>query len=310
MAKKKKKSTRMQVLRRVSQSFFLLALNPYFFMYRGLCFPVMNCWACPAAAYGCPVGAIGEFLVVGAVPLIAIGLLILAGAFIGRMICGWVCPFGFLQDLMAKIPWPKKKLRFPPALAYAKYAFLLVTVIWIPLAVGIRRSDWTSPSDYFFCNICPAGTLEAAIPVRISAIIWPDAAPEVASADGATALAATPTDPVADLVSFLLTNPRMWILYAFLALFVLYRRPFCRGMCPIGAVFALLNRFSMLRLRVDKEDCKECGICEKKCPVDNRLFAAPAAQDCIRCLECVDNCHKHAVEVGTASARPREGYWE
>lgn len=322
MANEKKKGgpRRMHLFRRLSQGFFLVAMNPYFFVYHGFCFPAMNCWACPAAAFGCPIGAIGNFLAIGLVPFLAIGLIALAGAFLGRFICGWVCPFGFLQDLMAKIPIPGRKknrrFRFPPALGYLKYAFLVITVLWIPVAYGTARNDWKSGSDYFFCNICPAGTLEAAIPVRIFGprVAAPDpeqvASTEDAAAGAGAGAAEGGVAVAADLLDFLLFSPRIWILYGFLALFILFRRPFCRGMCPIGAVFALLNRASLLRMRVDKETCKSCGVCEKKCPADNHIQKAPSAQDCIRCFECVDNCSKKAVKIGAVAVAPRESYWE
>ena len=95
-----------------------------------------------------------------------------------------------------------------------------------------------------------------------------------------------------------------------LAAFLLFRRPFCRGVCPIGAVFAVLNRFSLLRVRVSQDRCRDCGACEKKCPVDNHVGSSPAHQDCIRCFECIDNCGRKGVEMGLARARARPGYWE
>jgi ferredoxin len=363
--------------RRVSQVFFLIALNPYFFMYRGFCVPAMNCWACPAAAFGCPVGAIGNFLVKGIVPFFTIGLMLLLGALIGRMICGWVCPFGLLQDLLAKVP--VKKLPFPKVLSFGKYAFLLLTVFLIPIFFGIdKKPTGTHVSDFFFCNYCPAGTLEAAIPVRFfgsrlageaaalageaggadqagggtfddpdeelwgdgdesggddpmadgedpaggggddGGDLWGDDDDEPAGKDdwlsggedeGAADQAGLATAGAGDTFRFM-TSTRMWVLYTFLLAFVFIRRPFCRGFCPIGAVFALLNRFSFFRMRVKVERCKGCDACGKKCPVDNRVYSYPGSDDCIRCLECMDNCPRHGVECGLVPVRKREEYWE
>jgi ferredoxin len=366
--KRKKKPNVLHRWRRASQFFFLLALNPYLFMYRGLCIPAMNCWACPAAAFGCPIGAIGNFLVKGLVPFIAIGLMLLLGALVGRLICGWVCPFGLIQDLMNKIPGPK--LQFPKALAYGKYVALVLMVFLIPLTAGIERTEsGVAASDFFFCNYCPAGTLEAAIPVKLGFSRFDGATAEpsmLAVADAAEDPGADPADgedpgteeeedmglgedlfgddstgnpelfggeddvaagdPFAvpeegevpevagggssDTISWFFTSPRMWVLYAFLAMFVLFRRPFCRGVCPIGASFALLNRFSFLRMRVKKDQCKACDICSKKCPVDNKVYFDPKSDDCIRCMECIKNCQRGGVEVGALPVKPREDYWE
>ncbi len=348
--KKRKRIPSLHRWRTVSQVFFLLALNPYFFLYRGFCFPAMNCWACPAAAFGCPIGAIGHFLVLGLVPFLAVGVILLAGALVGRMICGWVCPFGFLQDLMMKVPVPK--LRLPHVLSYLKYAVLAGMVFLVPLTFGIEKTEsGVAGSDFFFCNYCPAGTLEAAIPVRLfgsrlgGETTAP--APEEGSEEGAeAAVAAGEEEPGGDLglgggaafgdpelpvdegedwlasataaeppalsagVRFWLLSPRMWVLYLFLAAFLFIRRPFCRAVCPIGALFSLLNRFSFFRLRVKKDACKECRLCEKHCPTDNRVYMNPASQDCVRCLECVAWCKQDAAKIGLVRARPDESYWE
>jgi len=114
----------------------------------------------------------------------------------------------------------------------------------------------------------------------------------------------------AELLQFFLWSPRMWILYAFFGLFILFRRPFCRAICPIGAMFALLNRFSFLRVRVQKDRCKDCKLCERGCPVDNKVVCNPSSQDCIRCLECVENCRRGGPKVGIMTAAAKADYWE
>ncbi|MEN8151718.1 MAG: 4Fe-4S binding protein [Planctomycetota bacterium] len=388
--KKKKKMSPMHLWRRVTQFAFLFALNPWFYANLGFCVPVMNCWACPAAAFGCPIGAIGEFLALGMIPFLSVGLIILAGALIGRMLCGWVCPFGLIQDLMHNIPIPgmKKKLKFPKVLAYAKYVFLIVTVIWIPMEFGISKGEeQVEAGDFFFCHLCPAGTLEAAIPVKLGAArrevedeaeaaegeelaeaeaasvptgvggdemdLFGDGGEDPFGDEGAAmgmeddplaedreAALAEEDDPFADLgddsmdlfgeeeesgvgeaggvvtagagddaAAFLL-KPRMFILYAFLAMFVLFRRPFCRGMCPIGAIFSVLNKISFLRLKVDKELCKDCNLCAKVCPAGNRLCDSPSNQDCVRCLECISACKLDAAQIGSLKRKKQAKYWE
>lgn len=352
-----RKKAGLHLWRRISQFFFLVALNPYYLVYRGVCFPAMNCWACPAAAFGCPVGAIGQFLVRGLVPFVTIGLLLVAGVLIGRMICGWVCPFGLLQDLMGKIT--KKKFAMPKAFSYLKYACLAVMVVFVPLAFG--KAGVESPA--FFCTYCPAGTLEGAIPVRLFGSRFAAGAPAVAPPPAAGAPAAEEAPPAKPppggdsfgapdlwgdegggapagggeaagtaktdwmagevapppgqgdhgfrvLMAYLATSPKAWVLFAFLALFVFMRRPFCRAICPIGATFAIFNRFSLFRVRVRKDKCKSCNLCAKTCPVDNKIYCTPSSDDCIRCLECVDTCSRGGVKAGLISVLPREDYWE
>ena len=451
--KKKKQTGKIHRWRFASQFSFVFLLNPYFFLFRGFCFPAMNCWACPAAAFGCPVGGIGEFLALGLIPYLAIGLMLIAGALVGRLICGWVCPFGFIQDLFAKIPI--KKLPLPRPLSYMKYVILVMAVFLIPTLWGIqpgagpkvefesseaaalrtslneefagletkiaegeerfagldeealaaedeeyerldaemgrlsgeieaweaRRDEVAakiedlpeppsiSATDFYFCRFCPAGTLEAAIPVRLfgsrfdgvgapaidgggpaadkggetaggaeddagdlfggESMGAPDLFGEdggedaggaggdwlaAAGAGGGAAAAEAAGVPMSSAsLGFgggFLTSSRMIVLYVFLLAFLLIRRPFCRMVCPVGAMFALLNRFSLFRVKVRKDACKACNLCAKGCPVDNKVYVTPASDDCIRCFECVSNCKRGGVEAGLLSALPNEDYWE
>ena len=213
-------------------------------------------------------------------------------------------------------------------------------------------------SDFFFCHYCPAGTLEAAIPVRLFGsrvidmeIVTADGGDEEtadAEADEADDLfgdddemdmaggadfgapdleiegddesddylaAGAGVDPVGTPTlsagwDFWLFSPRMWVLYVFLAAFILFRRPFCRGICPIGAIFALLNRFSLFQMRVKKDPCKACNACARVCPTNNKVYFNPTSQDCIRCLECVAHCKKGAAEIGLIRPAARQDFWE
>ena len=90
------------------------------------------------------------------------GILILLGVLLGRFICGFLCPFGWLQDLLHKIPSPKLSTRRLKPLRYIKYAVLLIMVVLLP-AVIVNTSGMGDP---FFCKyLCPQGVLEGALPL-------------------------------------------------------------------------------------------------------------------------------------------------
>lgn len=317
--KTKKPKSHVTLWRRLTQSAFLILLNPYFLTYRNICFPVLNCWGCPAAAFSCPIGAMGQFLAAGVFPFLVLGTIIFFGGLMGRMLCGWVCPFGFLQDLMHKIPSPK--LSLPSFFKYGKYATLLIMVLFIPIFFGITVIPGkTTAQNFFFCNYCPAGSLEATLPAVIfppaSSAGEPSTPPEAEQAKTepldetitpATGDAVTTTNlaslsenlavPKSDNVILgLLKSPRIWILLTFLALFIMISRPFCRGVCPLGAMFALLNKFSAYKLNIDKDKCLDCKVCTKLCPVEHKVSISPNSPECIRCLECQKKCPKGAVE--------------
>ena len=102
-----------------------------------VCVPGLNCYSCPGAAGSCPIGALQA--VVGSSKFrfsyYITGFLILLGVLLGRFICGFLCPFGWFQDLLHKIPGKKfstKKLR---PLRYIKYAVLLIMVLILPAVI-------------------------------------------------------------------------------------------------------------------------------------------------------------------------------
>jgi len=288
------KNSRINLWRRITQTAFVFLLNPYFFTYRQVCFPVLNCWGCPVSAFACPIGALGQFFAHGVFPFIVLGTIVLFGALLGRMLCGWVCPFGFLQDLLYKIPG--RKLNLPSFLKYGKYAALVIMVILIPLFFGIDLTPGkTTAQDFFFCRLCPAGTLEAYMPLSIMPA-------DAKTADNAPAISQQFTEgqgadgQPGGFWMLWLKSPRFWILAGFIVLFVLISRPLCRAVCPIGAMFAPLNKFSIYKMAIDKNKCTECEACYKICPSDIKVQDNPNSPECTRCLECQKECPTEAIE--------------
>ena len=130
-----------------------------------LCVPGMNCYSCPGARGACPIGSLQA--VIGnynySFSYYLAGFLIFIGAMIGRFVCGWLCPFGLIQDLLYKIPG--KKIKLIPGdkiLRKLKYVFLGVFVILLPLVL----TDVIGQGSPYFCKlVCPVGTLEGGIPM-------------------------------------------------------------------------------------------------------------------------------------------------
>ena len=236
---------------------------------KNVCVPGLNCYSCPAASGACPIGAFQA--VVGSsrfsFSYYITGFLILLGIFLGRFICGFLCPFGWFQELLHKIPSKKfstKKLKF---LRYLKYAILLVMVFLIP---AFFVND-VGMGDPFFCKyLCPQGVLEGAIPLSI----------------------------VNSGIRAALGSLFTWkfsILLALVVLSVLFYRPFCKWLCPLGAFYALLNKVSFFQMIVDKNKCVSCGKCAKACKMDVDVTKTPNHTECIRCGMCVHACPTDAV---------------
>ena len=234
-----------------------------------VCVPGLNCYSCPAASAACPIGALQA--VVGSSKFrfsyYITGFLILLGVLLGRFVCAFLCPFGWFQELLHKIPAKKlstKKLR---PLRYLKYAVLLLAVFLLP-AVLVSEAGIGEP---FFCKyLCPQGVLEGAIPLSL-------ANSGIRSALGG------------------LFTWKLGILLAVIVLSVVFYRPFCKWLCPLGAFYALFNKISLFRMKVDRDKCVSCGKCAKACKMDVDVTKTPDHTECIRCGMCIRACPVGAV---------------
>lgn len=243
---------------------------------KSFCLPGLNCYSCPAAVGACPLGAIQNFMaalragIQSGAPrpgFYVLGALGLTGTLAGRMPCAWLCPFGFLQELLYKIPAPR--LTIPRWMTYLKYFFLALFVFILPFLL----TDEFGYGITWFCQfICPAGTLEAGIPLLLLK-------PELRS-----------------LVGALFYN-KIIILVAFVAAMVFVSRPFCRIACPLGAIYALFNKCSVFRMAHDADKCTRCGACHRDCPMGVEFYRGANQHDCIRCLKCL----RHSCKYGAIS---------
>ena len=138
----------------VQTAFLLVWLDPLAVRMHTMCSPVFHCYACPLATFACPIGVIAQFSALHMFPFVAVGLLILVGSLLGSLICGWICPFGLLQDLAAKVPTPR--LKIPNWMGYFRYMYAVRGRIVDSLlfsvrnmrclsAGSVRRADWKKP---------------------------------------------------------------------------------------------------------------------------------------------------------------------
>ena len=234
-----------------------------------VCVPGLNCYSCPAASGACPIGAFQA--VVGSSKFrfsyYITGFLILLGVLLGRFICGFLCPFGWLQELLHKIPTKKLSTKKLKPLTYVKYAVLVVMVFLLPM---LMKGDIGIGDPYFCKYLCPQGVLEGAIPLSI------------ANSGIRAALGS-------------LFNWKLGVLITVVVLSVLFYRPFCKWICPLGAFYALLNRVSLFQMKVDKDKCVSCGKCARACKMDVDVTKSPNHTECIRCGMCVKACPTGAV---------------
>lgn len=244
-----------------------------------LCVPGLNCYSCPGALGSCPIGALQAVLGNRQyhIAFYVLGFLMMVGAVFGRFICGWACPFGLVQDLLHKIPTPKKWKKLPGdrVLRYLKYVLLVVFVILMPLYVV----DFVGQGEPWFCKlICPVGTLEGGIP-----------------------LVSTSSD-LQQMVGFLFAWKNL-ILIGVIVLAIFVYRPFCHYVCPLGVIYGLFNPIAFTRFKVDKKTCTNCKACKNVCKLDIPVYEKPNSVECIRCGMCMSICPESAIQYENAIRR-------
>lgn len=239
-----------------------------------VCVPGLNCYSCPGAVGSCPIGSLQAVL--GSwnfkMAYYVVGILIFVGAILGRIVCGFLCPFGLIQDLLNKIPFPKKIKTFKgdKLLRRLKYVILLVFVILLPLFV----TDVIGQGAPYFCKlICPAGTLEGGIPLVLL------------------------NETMRSAIGWLYAWKNLILIITIIAAIIIYR-PFCRYICPLGAIYSLFNKVSVYRYQVDKHKCISCGKCADACKMAVNPLENANSLECIRCGRCKQACPTDAIESG------------
>ncbi|MCF0145241.1 MAG: 4Fe-4S binding protein [Eubacterium sp.] len=235
---------------------------------KGICVPGLNCYSCPGAIGSCPLGSLQNALsaVNYRLPLYILGILLLFGLLLGRVVCGFLCPFGLIQELLYKIPLPKiKKSRWTRYLSKLKYVILVIFVIFLPLWFGLADG---LPVPAFCKYICPAGTLEGGI-------LLVSSSPDLQSMTGA------------------LFAWKIALMVFFLGGVIFIYRGFCRFICPLGALYALFAKVSLFGIKVDESKCSHCGACVRYCKMD---IQKPGDAECIQCGECAGICRQQAIQ--------------
>ncbi|MCR5218988.1 4Fe-4S binding protein [Treponema sp.] len=238
-----------------------------------LCLPGMNCYSCPGALGSCPIGSLQATLNSWdyKMAMYAVGFMVVFGTILGRFVCGFLCPFGLIQDLLYKIPFVKK-LRLLPGekfLRWMRFIFLALFVIILPVFVV----DFIGLGQPWFCKyVCPVGMLEGGIPLVLL------------------------NKGMRSAIGFLFKWKFAILIFILLFSVIIYR-PFCRYICPLGAVYGIFNKISIFRFKVDSSKCTKCGQCQKACKLDIPLYKKPDSMDCIRCGDCKKACPQDAIHI-------------
>lgn len=231
-----------------------------------VCVPGLNCQYCPGAIAGCPLNALQNIFGGGLfrLPFYVIAGILLFALLLGRIICGWLCPFGLFFDLLYKVPTTKqKKSALTAKLSYLKYLIFAVCIVLIPAYLFFTKGQ----TFLAFCEeLCPNGQLNA------------------------TVMKLTNTG-----FAFLYSDTKLAIAVAVIIASVFIFRPFCRFFCPLGAFYGLFNKISIFAMQIDESKCIDCNACQRACPADCKKVGDA---ECVACGKCKKVCPTDAVYLG------------
>ncbi len=238
-----------------------------------LCVPGLNCYSCPGALGSCPIGSLqavlgksGNFF-----SYYVLGFLLLFGVVLGRFVCGFLCPFGLVQDLLHKIKVPKLKVnkKLDTLLRKLKYIILATFVIGFPLFL---TNNFGLGQPYFCKYICPSGTLFGGIPL------------------------VSMNENLQELLGSLFSW-KVFVLVLVVVLSTTIYRPFCKYICPLGAFYALFNKISIYKLNLNEHKCVNCGACNRACKMNITVTKDINSPECIRCNDCKNSCKYGAIST-------------
>jgi ferredoxin-type protein NapH len=246
-----------------------------------------------------------DYLSSGAMRLaVVFGSVILLSVLLGKFFCGWLCPFGLVQDLISRLrkAFKIKHRSFPERfntrfhqLGYVILALLIILSVLFAsealagtqLVPGTEKGGFVY--NYFaapFCQVCPMKPLCVMLQTSVG-LMRPEWLTEATTGDFYQ-------------LGFYLTSLNLFVLGLVLVAAFFYRRVWCR-LCPLGALIALFNRFppfkwiSGVRLEKVEEKCTKCGVFKRVCPTQvteiyDKKGGDVTASNCLLCLRCVEMC--------------------
>ena len=297
----------IETTRKLIQFFSFLIFNAVVFGWAPtpLLLPILNGLGTPQKTVGDAFAALQLILYDAVFPWLPIASFLLIAIVLGRATCGWICPFGFIQDLLGYIKRKHKEISpmTHEDMVNVKYGILAIT-LFVSVAsaltlvagagLGFRRTFGIFAQAPFEV-LSPANTLFSTLPsillnARYTIPTWLETG-----------------DVIGNILNGIVSMPILfWVQFVIvgfiIVLGVYVPRSWCRYFCPHGAALAFLNRFSFLGLKRELVKCTkaECHACVEVCPMKVPILDLPWEKftdpECIYCLKCVGACETKAIK--------------
>jgi polyferredoxin len=263
--------------------------------------PVLWTWGQQPNVVGDAFSAIQFFLYAGIFPWLALASFLITGMLIGKSMCGWVCPFGFVQDLLGFIK--RKQTDFSArthgSMVYLKYGITGV-VLFVSITFSVTKIMGVSAAYATAMGVLVQGPFTYFSPAENLFTVLPQGVKYFASSIS--------SQSVLNVFSGLLSLSLLfWFSFVFMVIVLVLAafvpRAWCRYLCPHGAIMAIMNKFSFIGLKRDPVKCEKggCGLCVAACPMRVPILDLPwekfSHEECIYCMKCVDACKDGAIRL-------------
>lgn len=225
---------------------------------------------------------------------VILALLVLTFLF-GRVYCSIICPFGIFQDVISRISgrFNKRRFRYSPALSWLRYTVLAIfvgafSVSSFVVGAGVARAFVSLLSPYsaygriangLFAPVYRVGNnLLAHFAERIDSYAFYSV--DVIDYKGVMIL-------VVPLVTLVVLAVLAWR----------NGRTYCNTICPVGTVLGFVSNYSLFKIRIDADQCNQCGLCERNCKascIDSKTHTIDYSR-CVACMNCMDGCRRKAI---------------
>ena len=201
-----------------------------------------------------------------ALNFVVLAALVLLTLLFGRIYCSVICPLGIMQDIYSWLGGKFKKNRFSYVKEHKWLRYTVCAVFVVCLIVGF------APVTTLLEPYSNYGRIVTSFYMRNTAI---------------------------SIIA--------WVVMLILGVLAfLYGRAYCNSICPVGTILSFFSRFSLFRVRFDKEKCKSCGLCEKNCKARAIDFKAGTVDysRCVVCGDCLAKCKFDALHYTAKKSMP------